>query len=372
MEQFLLNIVSTINSYLSNYILIILLVGVGLFYTIRTKFVQIRCFGAGMKQVFGNFSLKGGKQKSGLSSFQALATAIAAQVGTGNIVGACGAILIGGPGAIFWMWIIAFFGMATIYAEAIAAQKTRVVDEDGTVHGGPVYYITSVFKGKGGKFLAGFFAVAAMLALGFMGSMVQSNSIGESMHNAFNIPTWVVGLVVTVIAGFILGPISALAITLVTATLELITISQTGFIGFVMNIISTSFFVVPATLIYQKKRTLFGAIVGLAVGVLSMCVAMMLWNYLITPLYMAGTTREMVAKMLPTVFLPFNLIKGTANASLAMLSYKPLVNALRKTNMLESIDTQGKGSERKILLIIVSACIFAVCVLGFLIMGGVI
>ena len=203
MEQFLLNIVSTINSYLSNYILIILLVGVGLFYTIRTKFVQIRCFGAGMKQVFGNFSLKGGKQKSGLSSFQALATAIAAQVGTGNIVGACGAILIGGPGAIFWMWIIAFFGMATIYAEAIAAQKTRVVDEDGTVRGGPVYYITSVFKGKGGKFLAGFFAVAVMLALGFMGSMVQSNSIGESMHNAFNIPTWVVGLVVTVLAGFI-------------------------------------------------------------------------------------------------------------------------------------------------------------------------
>lgn len=178
--------------------------------------------------------------------------------------------------------------------------------------------------------------------------------------------------IIIVIAGFILGPISALAITLVTATLELITISQTGFIGFVMNIISTSFFVVPATLIYQKKRTLFGAIVGLAVGVLSMCVAMMLWNYLITPLYMAGTTREMIAKMLPTVFLPFNLIKGTANASLAMLSYKPLVNALRKTNMLESIDTQGKGSERKILLIIVSACIFAVCVLGFLIMGGVI
>ena len=99
--EFLLPIVQKINAYLSDYILIVLLIGVGLFYTIRTRFVQVRCFGEGMKKVFGNLSLKGGKQKSGLSSFQALATAIAAQVGTGNIVGACGAILIGGPGAIF-------------------------------------------------------------------------------------------------------------------------------------------------------------------------------------------------------------------------------------------------------------------------------
>ena len=203
MEQALLNIVSTINSYLSNYMLIILLVAVGLYFTIRTKFVQVRCFGEGLKNFFGDFSLKGGKQKSGLSSFQALATAIAAQVGTGNIVGACGAILIGGPGAIFWMWIIAFFGMATIYGEAVLAQKTRIVNEDGTVSGGPVYYIKSVFKGKFGKFLAGFFAIASVLALGFMGSMVQSNSIGESMSTALSIPTWVTGLVVALVAAFI-------------------------------------------------------------------------------------------------------------------------------------------------------------------------
>ena len=97
----LLKFVQTVNLYLSDYILIILLVGCGLYFSIRTKFVQIRCFGEGMRRVFGNFSLFGKKQQSGLSSFQALATAIAAQVGTGNIVGACGAILIGGPGAIF-------------------------------------------------------------------------------------------------------------------------------------------------------------------------------------------------------------------------------------------------------------------------------
>lgn len=199
-QEALLPVVQTINSYLSDYILIILLIGTGLFYSIRTRFVQIRCFGEGMKKTFGNVNLNGGKQKGGLSSFQALTTAIAAQVGTGNIVGACGAILVGGPGAIFWMWIIAFFGMATIYSEAILAQKTRVVHGDGTVSGGPVYYIRTAFKGAFGKFLAGFFAVAIILALGFMGTMVQANSISEVCNTAFGIPEWVMGIVLCVVA----------------------------------------------------------------------------------------------------------------------------------------------------------------------------
>ena len=203
MEATLLKIVQTVNGYLSDYVLIILLVGAGLYFSIRTRFVQIRCFGEGMRRVFGNFSMNGGKQKGGLSSFQALATAIAAQVGTGNIVGACGAILIGGPGAIFWMWIIAFFGMATIYAEAVLAQETREVNEDGSVQGGPVYYIKRAFKGGFGKFLAGFFAVAIIIALGFIGSMVQSNSIGEALSNATGIPAWVIGLVVAAVSAFV-------------------------------------------------------------------------------------------------------------------------------------------------------------------------
>ena len=150
MEQFLagvLKVVQTVNTYLTDYVLIILLVGVGILFTVKTRFVQVRCFGEGMKKVFGNIKLFGGKSESGMSSFQALTTAVAAQVGTGNIVGASGAILIGGPGAIFWMWIIAFFGMATIYGEAVLAQKTRVIDPDGTVHGGPVYYIKKAFTG---------------------------------------------------------------------------------------------------------------------------------------------------------------------------------------------------------------------------------
>ncbi len=212
MQETLLKLAATVNTYLSDYILIFLLVGVGLYYSIRTRFVQVRCFGEGMKKVFGSLILRGGKQRSGMSSFQALATAIAAQVGTGNIVGASGAILTGGPGAIFWMWIIAFFGMATIYAEATLAIKTRQTDDAGNIHGGPVYYITTAFRGGFGKFLAIFFSVSLILALGCMGTMVQSNSIGGNLENAFGIPSWIVGLVLVVLSGVIfLGGVQRLA-----------------------------------------------------------------------------------------------------------------------------------------------------------------
>ena len=211
-EAALYPIVVKINEYLSSYILIVLLIAVGLWYSIKTRFVQVRFLGAGMKKVFGNLSLKGGAQKQGMSSFQALATAIAAQVGTGNIIGASGAILTGGPGAIFWMWVIAFLGMATIYAEATLAQKTRIVNKEGHVYGGPVYYIRTAFKGGFGKFLSVFFAVAIILALGFMGCMVQSNSIGSTIETAFGIPAWVVGIVLVVICAVIfLGGVQRLA-----------------------------------------------------------------------------------------------------------------------------------------------------------------
>ena len=207
----LLSIVQKINLYLSDYILIILLVGTGLFFTVRTRFVQVRCFGEGMKLVFGGMFSKD-KNQNGISSFQALATAIAAQVGTGNIVGACGAILIGGPGAIFWMWIIAFFGMATIYAEAVLAQETKEVQADGTVVGGPIFYIKKAFPGKFGKAIALFFSFATFLALGFMGAMVQSNSISASCYTAFGIPNWVVGIIVAAASALIfLGGVKRIA-----------------------------------------------------------------------------------------------------------------------------------------------------------------
>ena len=202
-EKAILDVMTIINDNMANYVLIFLLVAVGLFFSFKTRFVQVRCFGEGMKKVFGNFSLKGGKQSNGISSFQALATAVAGQVGTGNIVGASGAILTGGPGAIFWMWIIAFLGMATIYAEAVLAQETKVVDADGSVAGGPIYYIKAAFKGGFGKFLAGFFAIATVISLGFIGGMVQSNSIGATINTAFGVPTWITGLVLAVVVAFI-------------------------------------------------------------------------------------------------------------------------------------------------------------------------
>ena len=206
-------VVDKISGFVWNNILLFVLLGAGLYFTIRTGFVQIRRFGSGWNRVFGDFSLSGSKAgKDGMSSFQALATAIAAQVGTGNIAGCATAIVGGGPGAIFWMWLAAFFGMATIYGEACLAQATKITDKNGEVTGGPVYYITKAFGGAFGKFLAGFFAIAIILALGFMGNMVQSNSISDAFKTAFGLPTWTVGVAVAIIAAFIfLGGIGRIA-----------------------------------------------------------------------------------------------------------------------------------------------------------------
>lgn len=209
--KFITGVVDCVNTFLWDYALLLLLVGAGIIFTVKLRFVQIRKFKVGMKSLFGNFSLHGKNGENGLSSFQALTTAIAAQVGTGNIAGAATAIASGGAGAIFWMWVSAFFGMATIYGEAVMAQYTRK-NVNGTIVGGPVYYIRYIFKGKFGKFLSGFFSVAIILALGFMGNMVQSNSIGLSFANAFHVDSLIVGICVAVIAGIIfLGGIKRIA-----------------------------------------------------------------------------------------------------------------------------------------------------------------
>ena len=197
----LTNIVKVINEYLWNYGLLFLLCGTGLYFTIRLKFIQVRKFGRGFKMAFGGL-FKKNKDKAdagGMTSFQSLATAIAAQVGTGNLVGAAGALIAGGPGAIFWMWVSAFLGMATIYVEATLAQKFKST-KDGVVVGGPRYYIMAAFKGKFGKVLAAIFSILIVLALGFMGNMVQSNAIGNAFESAFNIPAWTMGIAVAAIA----------------------------------------------------------------------------------------------------------------------------------------------------------------------------
>lgn len=198
------NIVQILNGYLSNYVLIIALLGGGVWFSFQLRFIQLKGFGEGMRRTFGGlFSKKGEAGHDGMSSFQALATAIAAQVGTGNIAGAATAIAVGGPGAIFWMWVAAFLGMATIFAEAVVAQKFKHVAEDGSVTGGPVYYIRAAFQGNFGRTLAGIFSVLIIFALGFMGNAVQSNSIAAAFNKAFGIPQYIMGIIIAVAALFI-------------------------------------------------------------------------------------------------------------------------------------------------------------------------
>ena len=205
----LLDLVVKANGVLWGPVLLILLCGTGIYYTFRLKFIQVRKFGEACKLLFGHITFKGGERKEGeMTPFQALSTAIAAQVGTGNLAGAATALVMGGPGAIFWMWISAFFGMATIYGEATLAQTYKTTTDDGEVTGGPVYYIQAAFKGTLGKVLATLFAIFIILALGFMGNMVQSNSIGVAFESVFTargiaFNPIIVGVILAVFAAFI-------------------------------------------------------------------------------------------------------------------------------------------------------------------------
>ncbi|MBM6821634.1 alanine/glycine:cation symporter family protein [Fusobacterium mortiferum] len=197
-------IVAKINEFLWGNFLIILLLGTGIYFTFKLNFIQLRKFSEGIKQVTGSVNLKGkSADKNGMSSFQALATAIAAQVGTGNLAGAATAIVSGGPGAIFWMWVSAFFGMSTVYVEAILGQvfKRRV---NGQVTGGPAYYIEESLKSrKLSKGLAIFFSVACILALGLMGNAVQANSISVAFNSAFGVSPLLIGVIVSILSGFV-------------------------------------------------------------------------------------------------------------------------------------------------------------------------
>lgn len=194
-------IVNFINGYLWN-VLMYVLIAAGLYFTVVLKFPQITRFGEAFKKAFGGIFKKKKDQEGSMSSFQALATAIAAQVGTGNIAGVASAIITGGPGAIFWMWISAFFGMGTIFSEAVLAQHYRE-RRDGELVGGPAYYIKNAFNGPIGKFLAAFFSVTIILALGFIGNMVQSNSITSAVVKVLPVPSVAVGIAIAILAALV-------------------------------------------------------------------------------------------------------------------------------------------------------------------------
>ncbi|MEZ6965214.1 alanine/glycine:cation symporter family protein [Aeromonas sp. S9(2024)] len=194
-------IIDTLNIFLWDYFLVIVLCGVGIYYTVRLRFIQVLRFKQGILLLLRGISLSGEKAgKAGMSSFQAIATAVAGQVGTGNLAGPATAIIAGGPGAIFWMWISSLLGMSTIYAEAILAQKYKSTDRNGQVVGGPAYYIEQGLKKK---WLAVIFAILNILALGLVGNMVQSNSIANAFHNSFGVSTWVVGICIAILVSLV-------------------------------------------------------------------------------------------------------------------------------------------------------------------------
>ena len=174
--------------------------------------------------------------------------------------------------------------------------------------------------------------------------------------------------VIITIGGFLLGPLASFVISLVVSLIEMVSISDTGIIGAVMNLLSTCAFACTAAYVYKKKHTLAGAIWGLVLGTAAMIGIMLLWNYLITPMYM-GVERSAVAGMLIPVFLPFNALKAGFNSALILGLYKPVVAALRKTGLVES--TQKKAGGSKIGIYLLSAVLLASCVLLLLVLRGI-
>jgi len=206
----LLQFFTKINSLVWGAPLLILLVGTGAYLTFRLGFIQIKRLPLAFKYLFSGKDDNDNKGKGDVTSFQALCTALAATIGTGNIVGVATAVKAGGPGAIFWMWIAAFFGMATKYAEGLLAVKYRVTDKNGQMSGGPMYYIE---RGLGKKWLAKMFAVFGIgVAFFGIGTFAQINAITESLKDSYGIPMIITGIIITLLVAMVtLGGINSIA-----------------------------------------------------------------------------------------------------------------------------------------------------------------
>ncbi|MGP7733111.1 alanine/glycine:cation symporter family protein [Oceanimonas smirnovii] len=191
------SVIAFINNLLWGSVLIYLLLGVGVFFTFRLGFIQFRHFG----HMFSVLKNSRKADAAGISSFQALCTSLAARVGTGNLAGVAVALYLGGPGAIFWMWLIALIGMATAFAESALAQLYKVKDDEGNYRGGPAYYME---RGLGMRWMGVLFAIFLIIAFGLVFNAVQANSISAAMQVAFNVPEWASGMVLVVLAGLII------------------------------------------------------------------------------------------------------------------------------------------------------------------------
>lgn len=213
--------------------LLILLVGTGIYLTIRLGGIQFRLTGYSLKLAFSKN--QDTKSKGDISHFQSLMTAMAATVGTGNIVGVATAVVLGGPGAIFWMWLSAIFGMATKYAEAVLAVKYRVQDADGEMSGGPMYYLE---RGLKQKWLGILFALFGAIAAFGIGNMVQSNSVSGVVNDTFGVPAWLTGIVLTIFTALvILGGIKSIGkVTALFVPIMVVFYLTAGLIIMILNI----------------------------------------------------------------------------------------------------------------------------------------
>jgi AGCS family alanine or glycine:cation symporter len=190
-------VIDFLNTIFWGYVLIYGLLAVGVFFTIRLGFIQIRHFGELFRVISGSRS----GDKAGISPFQALTVSLASRVGTGNLAGVAVALYLGGPGAIFWMWMVALVGMATAYAESTLAQLYKVTDDSGQYRGGPAFYIANGLKAPWAGVI---FSICLILSFGLVFNAVQANSIAEAMNGAFGIPKVATGICIAAVAGIII------------------------------------------------------------------------------------------------------------------------------------------------------------------------
>lgn len=253
------NLINTVNSFVWGPWMLTFLVGTGVFLTLRLGFWQFRSLGYGLKLAFSKSQDE--SSEGDISHFQALMTALAATIGTGNIVGVATAVILGGPGAVFWMWVTAIFGMATKYGEAVLAVKYRITDENGNMAGGPMYYIE---HGLGWKWLAWIFALFGAVAAFGIGNLVQTNSVAGAVQAHFGVSPYITGIILALFTALvILGGVKSIG----KATGFIVPFMAIFYILAGLFIIITNISMVPQALaiIFTKAFTAqagFGALIG--------------------------------------------------------------------------------------------------------------
>lgn len=237
--ELIANILSEIDSFVWGPVMLALLVGTGIFLTIRTRFLGWRNLGYALKSCLGKEARTTKRGEGDISPFSALTTALAATIGTGNIVGVATAMVSGGPGALVWMWLSAFFGLTSKFSECMLAIKYREVNEAGEMSGGPMYTMKKAFKNKkAGTALGWLFALFTVIASFGIGNLTQANSIAAAIHSTFGIPLWVLGVVITALALFIIvGGIKSISkVSQVVVPLMAVFYMIAGIVVIVINI----------------------------------------------------------------------------------------------------------------------------------------